>query len=473
MSEDTHNHLASFHRGDLDIALPFFLDINGQRYNCSKVLRLLPAKRLVVKAESKGKFYVIKLFSNAQKGQRELKREQSGFEQVTRSGVNTPKLAFFDSDTEGCSLIAYQYLTDLQTFNDDPNNINKYKKKLVKLIAKLHQAGIYQDDFHLDNILISKDKLFLIDLASIEVEAKNTAVSREVSLANLAKLIVQFVPKQQKKIVKRLRKYYTQRDWSWNEEEKKRSKQYIHQAWQKRKTLYLKKRFRSCTMTFYKHNFQQQTAFRRSFINAVGQDFIGDIEQLVQGGDLLKDGNSATVVKVRYGDKQLVIKRYNIKSVWHLLKRCYRPSRAAVSWRNANLLELLGIPTPKTLGFIEQRVGPFRKTAYLVCEYSDGQELIDAYQSRMPTEPELAQLKTIFSVLRRYKISHGDLKASNLLITQDGEISLIDLDAMQEHCSDSTFQKAYAKDQQRFLKNWQQSAPELCTMLDAALFNNS
>jgi RIO-like serine/threonine protein kinase len=57
--------------------------------------------------------------------------------------------------------------------------------------------------------------------------------------------------------------------------------------------------------------------------------------------------------------------------------------------------------------------------------------------------------------MRQYRLSHGDMKASNLLLTQSGQVELIDLDAMQEHRYEWTFERAFARDQQRFMKNWQ------------------
>jgi tRNA A-37 threonylcarbamoyl transferase component Bud32 len=141
-----------------------------------------------------------------------------------------------------------------------------------------------------------------------------------------------------------------------------------------------------------------------------------------------------------------------------LLKRCYRPSRAAISWRNGNLLELMGVATPKTLGFIEKRFGYFRMRAYLVCEYTKGQELQYVYERREPTEYELEQLNTIFTLLQNYQISHGDLKASNLLLDQEGLISLIDLDAMREHHNSMKLLKAAKKDKKRFMQNWKRLA---------------
>ncbi|PHS30247.1 MAG: serine/threonine protein kinase, partial [Methylophaga sp.] len=277
------------------------------------------------------------------------------------------------------------------------------------------------------------------------------------SLANLAMLVVQFKPKQQQILLNRLEVYYQARAWTLSVADRNRVNEFVEKAWQKRKTNYLSKCFRSCTMTAYKKTFSQQYAFRSSFLDEAGSEFIDKIDELVSNGQILKAGNSATVVQVEYAGKKLVIKRYNIKNWWHFLKRCYRPSRAAASWRNGNLLQLLGIATPKPLGFIENRIGFFRKNAYLVCERSGGQEILTVYKYRPPTEDELTQLKDIFKLFKQYRVSHGDLKASNLLIKKKGKIQLIDLDAMEEHGSDKSFQRAFIKDKRRFVENWRNS----------------
>jgi len=451
------------------IVLPFDFDINGNTYVCSEVLRLLPRKRIVLKAESEGKLYVIKLFSNAQKGKRELERELSGYQLTQKSGIHLPQVEFVSDDVEDYSAIAYEFIEHAAPFHDDPLVLSQYAVSLFNLVSTLHNSGIYQDDFHLDNLLIADEQLFLIDLASVKSEHEARPLNKQKSVENLAMLVAQFIPKQQQILIDKLAHYYEKRGWSWTEDEQDEFVDITYQAWQQRKNLYLKKRFRSCTMTAYDKTFSQQSAFRRSFLDEVGSDFINNIDTLVEQGECLKDGNSATVVKVSYAGKQLVIKRYNIKSFWHGLKRCYRPSRAAVSWRNGNLLELMGIATPTALGFIEQRFAWLRKRAYLICEYSDGQELFDVYQSRSPTAIELAGLKEMFSLLRSYKVSHGDLKASNLLLDKQSQLMMIDLDAMHEHVDNVGFQKAYDKDKQRFLKNWQQPVQQ--TLFKTALFN--
>lgn len=136
------------------------------------------------------------------------------------------------------------------------------------------------------------------------------------------------------------------------------------------------------------------------------------------------------------------------------MRRCFIASRAATSWKNANLLKLLGISTANPIGFIENRIVGLRHTAYYICEYTPAVELSSIYQQRVPTDNELKQFQHIFSCLRQAKVSHGDLKASNFLISDSGKITLIDLDSMKQHRYEFAFEKAFYKDQLRFLANW-------------------
>ncbi|NQZ54640.1 MAG: hypothetical protein HRT93_10360 [Piscirickettsiaceae bacterium] len=444
-----------FLKGQEKLSVPFDLTINGKIYVCTDVLRLLPGKRLVVKAENDSQKLVIKLFSLAKKGKRELAREKQGYQLATQAGVKLAELAFSAEEPAGCCAIAYQYIENAVPFPDKKKMLAKHVDELLHLVATLHNAGVFQSDFHLGNVLIADNILYLIDLASVENNKATESLSKQQSLTNLATLIVQFKPKQQQVLIHRLQQYYLARGWEFYKQEQEQFTHYINKAWQKRKTIYLKKRFRNCTMTAYRKSFHQEYGFRRSFFDKVGEEFINEIDNLVLNGTILKAGNSTTVSQVNYAGKKLVIKRYNIKGFWHFLRRCYRPSRAAVSWKNGNLLQLLGVATPKPLGFIEQRFGPFRKVAYLICEHSKGRELSAVFNGRDPSEDELSRLKDIFLILNSYQISHGDLKATNLLLTKKGKIHLIDLDVMQEHSSIRSFRRACNKDKKRFLKNWQ------------------
>ncbi|MCX4193777.1 lipopolysaccharide kinase InaA family protein [Methylophaga sp. OBS1] len=436
----------------------FVLEVDGEQYHCERVLRWLPGQRLVVRALHQGAPLLLKLFAPNKKGWRELSREQHGYKACKAAGIRVPAEKLISDDFAGCLAVAYEFIADASPFKLVGANQAQMVPALLQLMVSCHQAGIYQHDIHTDNMLMTPRGLVLIDLASVRGQP-GVSLNTKKSLNNIARLLAQFVPEQQQLILTKLNLYYQARGWVYGQAEREQFKSLLNKAWQKRKDNYLSKCFRPCTMTAYDKDNHLEYAVKRAFFDQIGDHAIRNINTFVEQGEKLKQGNSATVVVTEMAERQVVIKRYNIKSHWHFLKRFWRPSRAANAWRQGNLLALLGIPTPTVLGFVEKRFGPFRKQAYLITEYRQGaREISEVYRATSPSTAELNQLHRIFSLMRDYQLSHGDLKASNLLMSEVGEIELIDLDAMTQHRCAWLFRRAFARDQKRFLRNWQGKA---------------
>ncbi|RML64184.1 hypothetical protein APX70_03005 [Pseudomonas syringae pv. maculicola] len=98
-----------------------------------------------------------------------------------------------------------------------------------------------------------------------------------------------------------------------------------------------------------------------------------------------------------------------------------------------------------------------RSKAWLVTEFIDGPDIIERFapyvESGDAPEAELLALDTLFAQLIQARISHGDFKGHNLFWHKD-RWAMIDLDAMQQHSSQSSFAAAYARDRARFMRNW-------------------
>ncbi|MFK8066927.1 MAG: lipopolysaccharide core heptose(II) kinase RfaY, partial [Gammaproteobacteria bacterium] len=367
-----------------------------------------------------------------------------------------------------CFSVIYKYLDEAESFNlDNLTTSNDRITKLLQAVATLHNHGVLQQDIHLDNLLIKNEEIYFIDVGSIKSSKNYQNLNKEKSLKNLALLFAQFTFIEQEIFVNALGVYYQARNWllkntscdkTLDKKEQENFANLLSSAWNKRKRNYLSKCFRTCSMTQYKKTFSYEIAFRSNFLDKVDTNFISNIDQYIDKGTIIKAGNSATVAQTTINNKPILIKRYNIKNFTHLLKRFWRPSRAAISWKNANLLEFIGIPTPRPFGFIEKRIGWFRTTAYFITEYIESDELLGVYQQRKPTNYELDQINNIFLSLQHELISHGDFKAQNFLLDETGRINLIDLDAMKEHTSPHKFQMDFIKDKKRFLRNWDDTA---------------
>ncbi|MCK5096927.1 MAG: hypothetical protein KAR45_02430 [Desulfobacteraceae bacterium] len=181
---------------------------------------------------------------------------------------------------------------------------------------------------------------------------------------------------------------------------------------------------------------------------------------------LLKNGNSATIVKFKIDQAEVVIKRYNMKTVFHALRRAFKRTRAEHSWRHARLLQEKGINTPFPVAMKEKRFGLFRNKAYFIYEYVKGPNAFDYFHNSEVNYDDKSiiaeKIIKMFDTLKSSMISHGDMKATNILI-HSNEPYLIDLDSMKTHKNDHRFRRARKKDMNRFMKNWD-DLPEISNL---------
>ncbi len=181
---------------------------------------------------------------------------------------------------------------------------------------------------------------------------------------------------------------------------------------------------------------------------------------------LLKNGNSATLVRYEIDDNDLVIKRYNMKTRVHALRRAFKESRADHSWQYAHILQKKGINTPNPIAMKEKRFGPFRNKAYFICEYVKGPTALNYFQDSQYDNNDKSLMATkiieMLSMLKSSMLSHGDMKATNIII-HDNKPFLLDLDSMVARTSKNRFIRAWAKDMKRFMQNWQ-DLPEIAQL---------
>ncbi len=163
-------------------------------------------------------------------------------------------------------------------------------------------------------------------------------------------------------------------------------------------------------------------------------DFIERIDALMDKGQILKNGDTTHVSQLRWHDKNIVVKRYNHRGLTHSLRHTIKGSRARRAWLNAHRLRILGIATPKPLAYIEQRKGPLVWKSYLVTEFVRGQRLSILLRDNSIAENDCSkvtqQIKGVLDNLEKHRIIHGDLKCSNILISNSNPM-LTDLDAVK------------------------------------------
>jgi tRNA A-37 threonylcarbamoyl transferase component Bud32 len=418
-------------------------------------LRALPGKRAVYKALWDTKIVLVKLFAGDH-ASRDFEKEKQGIAALINANIPTPALlaeAQLQQTLEPILII--EFLEQAAPFkqcwigaNDDQHA--DLLKTIVQTIAHHHQSGFYQKDIHLDNFLVKGEAIFTIDGGAIDVTNLGKSLSITTRINNLALFFAQWPPVFDQFIEEALYFYHQATDVYLPLSDVTDKVDACRNIRWKR---YQKKIFRQCSEFACEQTPKQFMVCRREYMTPAFASFLSNMNTDLDNLEKplkIKSGATATVGVLECDGHAFVVKRYNIKSIWHRISRFFRPTRAWHSWRNGYLLRFLGINTPLPVALIEQRIGPFRSVAFLVTEAISALPLNKATAQGVDCVGEVA---TQIKKLAASKISHGDMKATNLLV-KGNEVYLIDLDAMKQHHSEHSFKEALAADMERFMRNW-------------------
>ncbi|MBN2333568.1 MAG: hypothetical protein JXO49_06470 [Deltaproteobacteria bacterium] len=431
---------------------------------CQEILRELSGKRLVCLGWWGTQQVVVKVFPRRRQSRRYWQREDRGVRALAARGILTPEILYSGSlAEEQGDVVVLPFLatgmTALQLWQEaaDDDARQRLLGAMVVLFAHHHQQGVCQRDLHLGNFMAVGEMIHTLDGADIVVSRREVGIRK--ALANLALFWAQLDPAYDQLVDILFPGYCRARGWSCSAVLCQQLKNRIAASRRWRREKYLKKIFRDCSAVVRCRDTGRLILCSRRYYTPPVRDFLMDPDPWLyhSATRLLKDGNSSTVATVVVDGHPLVVKRYNSKGFIHGIKRAFRRTRAARSWRNAHLLDFYGINTPEPVALIERQRLAVRLPAYYVAALADG-ILASDYFAVAAVSDELrhmaAKVASVIKTMHDQRISHGDLKASNIVLTAHGP-ALMDLDDMQQHRSVAGFAKAARRDVERFLRNWE------------------
>lgn len=410
-------------------------------------LRWFPGRRLTALGQWQGRRVVVKAFADSEKGRAEFRRERAALDELAARGVPAPACLQAVQTDEG-GLLLMEFLegeTVEQRLAVLPARAPRRELilDLVDCVTSWYGAGVRQTDIHPGNFLQHNGRWHLLDAASCRLGT----VSRKAALKNMAMLLAQFDPLDVPAREKLIRVSPLIPDDS--DLRRARARRYRH---------VMKKTLRECTEFVPVNIGRLRGMARRDAWSALAPLLDGDgrgLNQAMASASMLKDGNSATVVALP--EPAWVVKRYNLKNRMHGLRRQFGRTRAKNAWLAGYFLRLVGVPTPRPVAYIEERSGPFVGRCWLLNERLEGEGLERQDPGRELPEGVLRGIGELFFLMRRFRLSHGDLKASNLMVG-GGVLNVIDLDAMRCHRSEKGMRLAVARDRRRLLRNWPEAS---------------
>lgn len=453
--------------------LPFRLRLSsGESLTMHRLLRVLPGKRLVGEADVDGRRVLAKVFVG-RRSRQHWQEEEAGLAALRQAGVPTPEVLAAAPLPAGAYLLLTDFLAPAESLAESWARLAELPAgdeaalellaPALALLARLHAAGLIQEDLHFGNFLRCADTLFLVDGDAVRVVTGGQPLPPARADANLAIFLAQLPPAWDDHLDRLLPAYaagseHAEASGRWFAARRSALLAEIAavRAW--RLNDFLAKSVRECTLFAVERRVDRFSAVVRRHAERL-KPVLADPDGVLAGGTILKDGGTVTIARVQFGTDELLIKRYNLKGFAHACGRLWRPSRAWHSWRAAHCLQFLGFHTPAPLALIEERYGPLRRRAWLITEFCPGPNLYTHLSSAQEPPPvEASALVALFAGLHAQRISHGDLKAMNLL-WDDGRIALIDLDALARHRTAATYRRAWRRDRARLLRNWPPDSP--------------
>ena len=454
------------------IVTPFLIEIYREgcldQIKIIEILRIIPRKRLVAKANWQGTTVIVKIFFAPLRWKRNLSRDISGIILLRKNGLRAPAILHEGelADKKGAALVL-EFVEDGKTVGEyfkeaeSASEQQLWFSKTVRAIGVCHRSGLWQSDLHMDNFIQSKNHIYYLDGGGIRVLEDSS--SNDVIYRNIALFLAQFKVENDENIGILLKEYCLENQ-KINNLNKKLIADKVREARILRISNYEKKLFRSTTAHRNIRSISKFVVHARDIYSSSFESFVGDPNGYIKKECLMKDGNSTTVAEFNFDGEICVIKRYNLKSLWQKIKYLFKPSRAAKCWRNSLMLRMLGVETPRPFIIMEERLfGLLRKKAYFVCEKIEAPNLMEYFEGKQLKHTELAQIiakfRNLFQIMIDYKISHGDMKASNFIFHNE-KLFVLDLDGMKRHQSNRHFKKAIMKDFNRFMKNWRNNEYE-------------
>lgn len=483
MPNDTAAELRSVNwkelqRAHYQFAAPFLVALEDGEFTVQQIVRLIPKKRMVVFGLWKGQPAVAKIFYDSHHAARHANEDSVGVKVMVERKIPTPALLCQtkSADKKIHALIFERIqkgidLEQIWQMRESNESVLDILHGVMVELATQHVMGVKQNDMHMGNFLIDGKTIYTLDGA--EINAQNEILSIESSMNNLALFLSQFGSGVEA-LQEHLFLYYAKlRGWLLKPQDKVNMrlqiKKWNESRWQK----FEKKIFRNSTDFAAIKRFAVQGVVRRDFAGKELMEFVQHPDSVFSRADavMMKNGRSSTVISINLDGRELVIKRYNLKNFWHRLRRALRVTRARKSWRLAQKLNLFYINTAKPVAFLESNLLGLRGKSYFVTECVRGDDIKNHLQ-QFESQPDDAMkiVKRVVSMLRslaKLEVTHGDLKASNIILNEHLQPVLIDLDGAAEHASAAGLRKAWAAEVQRFMRNFD-DLPALHAMLRQA-----
>lgn len=425
---------------------PFQVTVAGESFNGEQVLRLIPSKRLVAAGTWQGQPVVAKIFFND--GSEHARHEAETLAMLAEQAMPVPAVLKLDQQGEHAILLLEKLPgTDLQTVLGaafDPGLVGR----MLKLVWELFRLGWVQKDLHPGNFLVDGETLYCIDAGEMK---RVVSFDPRALKNNLALLAVQSELPFQQPLIGEIKK--AMQDWGLSSEGFDATCQRLL----RRRVIKADRKWtRNCTAVSVEAMSERTVYINRQWRHQA--ETLLALCAASSGLPLIKEGRRVRVS----GNDQWVVKHYHSMGWKGRLRQMLGLSHGMTSWRRGLTWSLLGVPTPEPVLLVEFNRGAHAGQSVIVCPNFAGIRLSEIMETDRDRAAIIAEeVRDWLALLQWAGLSHGDMKAQNILVNDRNDMCFIDLDAGSVSGRNILRGDRSKKDRARFERNWEQfTVPE-------------
>ena len=314
-------------------------------------------------------------------------------------------------------------------------------REIALLVRAMHDAGLYQRDLHLGNLLLrqrgSNREYFLLDLQRIDIDPLHGLAKRWRDLAALAGGCEYVCRSDRRRFLKSYLsvapRLYADEAWLGSAIER-HAQRHRSRVWQSRQ-----RRCLAGNREFAEVAIGSLRGFvRRSEWCEALKNLLADPPRIFEHAIIVKDSLTTTVGSVVLPDREVFVKRYNLQGPVYAFKNIFRSSRARRGWKAGNSCVMRGIGVALPLAYFERRRFRILRESYLLTAGLTRNELSQVAARRCG---DLRAKRGLIGQLARHLrgmhdrgVAHRDLKAENIIAQDCGggryEFFIVDFDGI-------------------------------------------
>ncbi len=193
---------------------------------------------------------------------------------------------------------------------------------------------------------------------------------------------------------------------------------------------------------------------KKQFFNEGLSEVISNPDKFMSKGEEIKFEAGNHVVGLDLPNHSIFIKKFQIKGVFHYLRKFFSPTRAITAWKATHWLNAAGIKTINALAVIETYDSFTTTESYLITlkqsgERLDQMKITESLESLIPNK-----MGALIKRLGWIGFNHGDAKGSNFFFDKNSLI-VSDLDACKRRIFQITVDNKLSKDKKRITKSFE------------------